>query len=132
VHRGFYYSYNTVDAIVKDMIQSFYHTYPSASLVVTGHSLGASLAGLCTAELVSSGFKVKSTYTFGMPRVGNLAFSKWYVSTVPGTFRATHHWDPVPHLGLVSMGFHHIPYEVGFSAVYYVGDKCLLLGVLHW
>ena len=76
------------------------------------------LAAHCSAELTQSGLKAsyRTAYTYGMPRVGDEAFEKWYSSCVAGTFRTVHRKDPVPHLPLQSMGFHHMPYEVGRSA----------------
>lgn len=46
--------------------------------MVTGHSLGGALAILAAADIKSVGHKVDEVYTFGQPRVGNVAFSKWY------------------------------------------------------
>lgn len=112
VHEGFYHAYQSVDAMVKSLVKSNLDAHPSASLAVTGHSLGAAMAAHCAAELTHSGYAVKTVYSYGMPRVGDDAFQQWYVSTVQGTFRVVHRKDPVPQLPLQSMGFHHMPYEV--------------------
>jgi hypothetical protein len=112
VHKGFYDAYKSVDSLVKDLVKSFYSSYPSASLAVTGHSLGAAMAAHCAAELAVDGYKVKTVYSYGMPRVGDENFEKWYVSILTGTFRVVHRKDPVPHLPWNSWGFHHMPYEV--------------------
>jgi hypothetical protein len=115
VHRGFYNTYLSVDSQVKSLVQSFVSQHPTASLAITGHSLGAAMAAHCAAELVHKGYKIKTVYSYGMPRVGNDAFQKWYVSVIPGTFRVVHHKDPVPHLPPENWDFHHMPYEVSFS-----------------
>ncbi len=112
VHEGFYKTYLSVDSQVKSLVNSYATSHPTATLSVTGHSLGAAMAAHCAAELVHSGYKITTVYSYGMPRVGDENFEKWYVSVVPGTFRVVHRKDPVPHLPWESWGFHHMPYEV--------------------
>jgi predicted lipase len=118
VHRGFYDTYLSVDSQMKDLVKNFTSQYPSASLAITGHSLGAAMAAHCAAELIHSGFSIKTVYSYGMPRVGNEAFEKWYSSIVPGTFRLIHHKDPVPHLAPSNWNFHHMPYEIFYTKDY--------------
>lgn len=78
VHTGFLSGYNLVATAVKAAVQSLKAKYRGAKLVVTGHSLGGSLAILCTADLKSVFGSVDLTFTYGQPRVGNAAFSQWY------------------------------------------------------
>jgi len=118
VHQGFYHAYKSVDSQVKSLLKSFYASHPSGSLAVTGHSLGAAMAAHCAAELVHSGYQVKTVYSYGMPRVGDEAFERWYQQTLSGTFRVVHRKDPVPHLPFESWGFHHMPYEVFYIEDY--------------
>lgn len=75
------------------------------------------MAAHCAADFVVRGYKLSSSYTYGMPRVGDEAFEKWFISVVPGMFRVVHHKDPVPHLPYERWGFHHMAYEV-----FYVDD----------
>lgn len=112
VHEGFYHAYQSVDASVKSLLNSFMQSYPTATIAVTGHSLGAAMAAHCTAELTEKGYKIKASYTYGMPRVGDQNFEQWYYATMTGTYRVVHRKDPVPQLPLQAMGFHHMPYEV--------------------
>jgi len=112
VHKGFYRAYKSVDNQVKSLVNKLLSTYGNVSIAITGHSLGAGMAAHCAAELVHNGYKIKTLYTYGMPRVGNQAFEQWYVTVVPGTFRVVHYQDPVPHLPNKIWGFHHMPYEV--------------------
>ena len=57
--------YYTVYGAVKDL-------YPSTTKwIVTGHSLGAALAELCSADLASRGVKINSVYMFANPSPGN-------------------------------------------------------------
>jgi predicted lipase len=120
VHEGFYKSFNSVVDQVKSLVNSFLASHPSARLTVTGHSLGAAMAAHCTAELKHSGYNITTSYTFGMPRVGNQAFSDWYKSSanIPGTYRVVHNHDPVPHVPWEKMDFHHMPYEVFYKNDY--------------
>ena len=72
---------------------------PSASVAVTGHSLGAALAVLSAAHLQSQeGINVDYLYTFGLPRVGDSAFSSWFNSIIPQAIHVTHYHDIVPHV----------------------------------
>jgi predicted lipase len=100
---------------VKTLVNNLLALYPNTSIAITGHSLGAAMAAHCSAEFVNKGYKIKTTYSYGMPRVGNQAFEQWYVSVVPGTFRVVHRKDPVPHLPYERWGFHHMPYEVSIT-----------------
>lgn len=118
MHKGFYKTFQSVADTVKSLVKSYQTDHPSAKIAVTGHSLGAALAALCAAELVHSGFSIETVYSFGMPRVGNEAFNKWYVTVVPGTFRCVHKQDPVPQLPPEIVGYHHMPYEVFYENKY--------------
>jgi len=128
VHEGFYRSFTSVKDEVKSLVNSYRSQYPNATLTVTGHSLGAAMAAHCGAELVHSGYKVTTLYAFGMPRVGNEAFEKWYGTALPGTFRMSHWKDPVPHVPLEAMDFHHMPYEVFYSKDYTAWQLCAFEG----
>lgn len=57
--------------------------YPSAKLVVTGHSLGGALATHALVALTSNGVKVDSFYSFGSPRVGDTAFFNFVKQIYP-------------------------------------------------
>lgn len=112
VHRGFYQTYSSVSSEVHNLVKSYMSSHSSASLAITGHSLGAAMAAHCAADLRNLGYNPKTVYSYGMPRVGNQAFEQWYVSKLAGTFRVTHRKDPVPHLPPENWNFHHMPYEV--------------------
>jgi predicted lipase len=56
---------------------------------MTGHSLGGALAMLAALD-INTNFKLPQrvrVYTFGTPRLGNVAFSTAYDARVPATFR---------------------------------------------
>lgn len=115
VHEGFYRNYESVKEQVQQLVKEFKSTYATASITVTGHSLGAAVTALCTADLTALGYELTTPYTYGMPRVGDEAFQTWYRDTMIGTFRVTHHKDPVPHLPLQDWGFKHMPYEAFYN-----------------
>jgi predicted lipase len=69
--------------------------------VVTGHSLGGSIAALCALDLVLSDVVSSNSltlYTFGEPRVGNPAFAAAMDKFVPRSYRVVHSADLVPHV----------------------------------
>lgn len=117
VHEGFYHTFTSVSSTVLNLTQMLRASYSSATISITGHSLGAALAAHCAAEFVHQGIPFTTLYTYGMPRVGDETFEQWYTTVVPGTFRVVHHKDPVPQLPPQNWGFHHMPYEV-----FYVKD----------
>ena len=73
------------------------------TLIVTGHSLGGSLSGICYLDLILNLSKItnnkiyKALYTFGAPRVGNVNFAN-IINTDPNTFRITNTEDIIPYL----------------------------------
>jgi predicted lipase len=118
VHDGFYRTFQSVSATVLNLTKSMLSSHSGAKLFVTGHSLGAAMAAHCAAEFVHQGMKVSTSYSYGMPRVGNQKLEEWFKSVVPGMFRLVHHKDPVPHLPANNWGFHHMPYEVFYTKEY--------------
>eukprot|EP01133_Synstelium_polycarpum_P006189 gene6189-7169_t len=69
----------------------------SCNLVVTGHSLGGSLATLAGYHL-SLTYSNTSVYTFGSPRTGNAEFAKLYNDQVKQSLRFVYSEDTIPHL----------------------------------
>ena len=65
VHEGFYRTYTSVDESVKSILNGFVSSHPSASISVTGHSLGAAMAAFGIAELTYEGHRLNTPYTFG-------------------------------------------------------------------
>ena len=87
---------------------------PGSTLHITGHSLGAAMAVLSAAHIqTQENISVAELYTFGLPRVGDTAFSKWFHQAVPQAIHVTHYHDIVPHLPPQWLfGYHHTPTEV--------------------
>jgi len=78
--------------------------YPTAPVIVTGHSLGAATATLVIAYLLARGeillpLERLFIYTYGQPRVGGWEFATWYNNLCGSRhFRVIHHNDIVPHI----------------------------------
>ena len=66
---------------------------------------------VCPCPPQTTVYTVDTYYTFGQPRVGNVAYADYFKSILP-EYRVVHYADIVPHLPLEAMGFHHVPTEV--------------------
>jgi len=89
---------------------------PGSRVHLTGHSLGAAMAGLCAFDLNNLGYQVTG-YTFGQPRDGDARYSKTFAQNFPsGTwYRVTHNADIVVHLPPEFLGFQHTDTEVWYN-----------------
>lgn len=102
--------HSTVDAHLRDN--------PTASVLLTGHSLGGALSILCMLDLrltFGSRISFEPLYTYGSPRVGNADFAEYCSSIEVPIFRVVHYRDPVPRLPLPSWGYVHSPLEVYYD-----------------
>jgi hypothetical protein len=79
---------------------------PALKLWFTGHSLGAAISTLAAYAIGN----VQALYTFGSPRVGNLAFAQAFASSDIPHYRVVHHQDIVPHVpfALPLIGYEHV------------------------
>jgi Lipase (class 3) len=84
-------------------------------VLVTGHSLGASMAVLCAADLAQHGRFDLSVTTFGCPRTGNAAFAEHVDRVVNASWRTVWIDDVVPHYPPEFLGYHHTAHELWFS-----------------
>lgn len=113
VHQGFYWVYRSVAPQLVPLVRELRAAYPSARVMVTGHSLGAAVAAICTFELeFLEQIQVAALYTFGAPRAGNADFSATLHNASVDVFRVTHFRDIVPHLPPTWIGFQHTTREV--------------------
>ena len=97
VHKGFYNAQQGAIGDVISQVKALKEQFPSYSVMVTGHSLGAALATLTAADLQNSGIGPIRMYNFGSPRVGDTDFSNWFSSYISDHNRITHHKDIVVH-----------------------------------
>ncbi|NJN20493.1 MAG: lipase family protein [Leptolyngbya sp. RL_3_1] len=108
-HRGFMAAYFAV----RDRLQAVIRQYPTATLVVTGHSLGGALATIAALDLqyniTQHSKQPLSVYTFGAPRVGNAALVESFSQRVPNSYRFVYGRDLVTHLPRVWQGYRHVP-----------------------
>lgn len=99
-HLGFYTAANKAYQIIAPSIHELLKIYPTAEVVVTGHSLGGALAHIFT-ELLRErdpSLKVKCLITFAQPRIGNqLLIEELQERGIP-TFRFFNEGDAVPDL----------------------------------
>ena len=100
-----------------DAIKTIQGRHPSASIDVTGHSLGAALATLAAIDIKKYfSFNKVTFYTFGSPRTGNKVFSDYVFSFFSdGAYnRVTHYDDMVVHVPPQFMSFVHTGNEVWY------------------
>eukprot|EP00198_Chlamydomonas_reinhardtii_P009629 XP_001698966.1 predicted protein [Chlamydomonas reinhardtii] len=99
----------TFSAAVSELVAA----HPGSRLVGIGHSMGGALAQLAAIEskLAHNGTHT-TVYTFGAPRVGNLAYQQLFNSFIDVSWRFTHNRDVVPSVPLQLMGFQHVAREV--------------------
>lgn len=117
VHEGFYQAYLNLNPsqLISD-IKNLYQKYPSAKIVVSGHSLGGAMAYFGFLDICDALGKVDLLMTYGAPRIGNWNFAQFFKQKTCGgdKIRITHHRDPVPHVPPSLFGFYH-----GYSEVFY-------------
>ena len=114
VHSGFNGAYEDLKNQVRSLVSAYRSSYPSAKLIMTGHSLGGAIASLAALDLTLNLEQVDAVYTFGSPRVGNYRFAMYYNSKVPNTFRVVNYRDTVAHMPWLSQGFNHNDYEIWY------------------
>ena len=84
---------------MNNLYQTLKAKYPSAKLLITGHSLGGAVASIFAAELYSKySAKIDYFYTFETPRVGNSNFANYMKNISPNSYRITHYSDIVVHV----------------------------------
>jgi predicted lipase len=77
VHEGFYAAYTAVSSQVISAVKALKTAHPTATYLITGHSLGGALATFAGVDIKTTlGVTTRMTmYTFGSPRTGNQAFT---------------------------------------------------------
>lgn len=104
VHKGFYEAWTTgdfnkrvLDAAVKAVEQM--GNDPDVKIFITGHSLGGALACLASVELkIALPLQNVTVYTFGAPRVGNIAFGTYANVLIPDYWHVVGTEDPVSRI----------------------------------
>jgi esterase/lipase len=105
-------------------------THKDQTVVVTGHSLGGSIAALCALDLTLSEIVQSENlllYTFGEARVGNPAYADTMDKFVPNSYLVVHYADIVPHVpphDLVLVHFLHHSEEIWYNEASTSYQKC--------
>jgi len=110
VHAGFYETTMTLYAQVVSALVKLRRSYPKYKIIMTGHSLGAAMAAITTFKLITNNTFPGSSYelyTYGEPRMGNLAFATKFNSWRIPSARVVSHSDIVPHSFPSKLGFIH-------------------------
>ena len=99
VELGFSLIYGQCSAAIVGAVQ----TAAAPNVYVSGHSLGAALATLATADLVNSGIAPHATmYSYAGPRVGDPSFAGRFDAHVPVAWRIVNTEDLVTTVPLPS------------------------------
>jgi len=102
IHRGHceYYLENLENFGLKRELLDVMETYPDHEIIITGHSMGGSLALLFNADIYDTMGVKAQVYTFGGPRVGDWDFAQDIVKNkkAKSIYRIVSGMDVVPHL----------------------------------
>jgi triacylglycerol lipase len=101
VHKGFEKEVDKLWVHIRDYVIK---QLKGRKLVITGHSLGASMATIVAARFYNSSFKVDGLYTYGSPRVGNESFKKSLDIT---HYRFVNNSDDVTKMPFYHWGYRH-------------------------
>ena len=111
VHAGFYHQFTELVDTTVDALTELHDQDPSLPIYITGHSSGAALATLMSVyvSIFSPSLPISHVFTFGSPRVGNLAFAA-LANKMLGErwFRIVNQLDVVSSVPALSFGYHHI------------------------
>jgi len=112
VHYGFYNSALGVSTKAVSVVKNLMKQYSGYSVVVTGHSYGASCGQLIGMELERNGINVK-VYDYGQPRVGDSKYAAFVNTKIEEHYRTVHNKDMVPHVPPIEgFGYHHSCREI--------------------
>lgn len=112
---------------INPVLQQLEERCRDCQLLVTGHSLGASMAMLAAYNISFWSSTTPIIYTFGQPRTSNGAFAQMVEKRLPLIFRLVNAADPVPHIPLCSrsdsecaddkvQGYYHTGMEMWFPS----------------
>ncbi|KAI6203466.1 HBS1-like protein [Aphelenchoides besseyi] len=84
------------------LLKKLKKTYPNATLLFSGHSLGGAIVSLASSMFSYDNPQIPvdqiRLITFGQPRVGNMDYSVGHDLHVPNSWRIVHRFDIVAHL----------------------------------
>mgnify|MGYP000232887710 CR=1 FL=1 len=113
MHAGFLEDYKAIEGKTEEAIEKLLKEHPGASIVTTGHSLGAALSVIAGLRLKAKfGSSKVIVHNFGCPRVGNHAMAQYISTRVDTVFRVIHNKDLVAHLPFEYLDYRHPAFEV--------------------
>lgn len=107
ISKGFF---NAWAGIRNDVLSLISKIQPT-NIYLTGHSLGGALATLAAFEIKYYQHQIPYNvvvYTFGSPRVGDIAFASMYNKLVSKSYRVHNLGDPIPHFPTTYQGYQHV------------------------
>lgn len=110
VHSGFQKAIDSVYPKVLKEVTRLSELFPTYSVKVTGHSMGAAIAQLNGMYLIKDGFAT-TMINFGQPRVGDATYAA-LADSLFSQYRVVHYQDPVPAIPLQNMNYRHSAYEM--------------------
>lgn len=122
VHGGVLKSFNAIQPATQSVLDTAIAAYPSYTLILAGHSLGAALTKYAYASFKSQGYNISAAYSYGEFRNGNQAWAD-FVDGLSGNtdanqgpyYRVTHADDGVPQVLPTLTGWRHSRSEYWFS-----------------
>jgi predicted lipase len=107
-HRGFMAAYFAIRDTLLEVVDQFQDKH----IITTGHSLGGALATIGALDLQynlgeADNFSF-SAYTYGAPRVGNLALVESFNRRVTDSHRFVYGWDVVTRVPREWQGYGHV------------------------
>lgn len=83
VHEGFLATYECAKDSVRSTVKAYMAEFPTATVHVTGHSLGAIASVFAAMDLIlTQNIPIASVITFGQPRGGDESFAKFVMQTI--------------------------------------------------
>jgi len=102
-----YLSFSFTPAPTKTFLADLEALIPAAATVmISGHSLGSSLATLLAMDMAGNTKVTFSLYTLASPRVGDLTFERLFDHIVPDAYRIANRLDIVPKTPPPLLYFH--------------------------
>jgi predicted lipase len=92
VQDYFYQGYAGLQSELSAALGNAVIANPSYTVLITGHSLGGSLASIAAADLSHNGVvKGAIQYTFGEPRTGDSDFASGHDNLLAASYRVVHY-----------------------------------------
>lgn len=117
VHTGFLKYTESLSRFILPAVEDLLAKY-NYTVTLTGHSLGGAIATLTSVyvnKFLGVAWSDIGLVTFGEPRIGNLAFARWFNAQSQRHLRVVNNRDMVVHLPLNAVGYFHRKREIFLS-----------------